>query len=585
MDIFSVITLLGGLAFFLYGMNAMSGGLEKIAGGKLEAFLLRMTSTPIKGLLLGIVVTATIQSSSAVTVMLVGLVNSGIMQLSQSVGVIMGSNIGTTITAWLLSLVGIEGSNFFLRLLKPENFSLIFALIGIILIMFSKKSRRKDVGGVLIAFAVLMFGMKMMSSAVAPLADSPAFADILTYFKNPILALLVGAAFTAIIQSSSASVGILQALALTGCIDFGIAFPIILGQNIGTCVTALISSVGTSTNAKRVAVIHVIFNVIGAVIALALFTASNAIWRFAFVAQPIGVLGIAVTHTIFNVFNTLLIFPFTKYFVRLVEKLGVDKAKTDEELAFLDSRLLAMPSVAAAECNKLAVSMSRTAKTAVVSSLALLSSFNERDKERVMELEDVLDNYEDKLGTYLVKLAHKDLSDEDSKTAAKILHSIGDFERLGDHAVNLTHSAQEIKDKGIAFSPSASKELRVIGAAVKEIVELTISAYEQNDYELSRKVEPLEQVIDDLAVKIKSNHINRLQEGSCTIQMGFILSDLLTNFKRISDHCSNIAVALIESEKDSFLTHNYLNTVKTAGNGEFVSQFDEYKQKYDLNNV
>lgn len=583
MSIFSFITLLGGLAFFLYGMNTMSGGLEKLAGGKLEQLLRKMTDNPFKSLLLGAGITIAIQSSSAMTVMLVGLVNSGIMQLGQTVGVIMGSNIGTTLTAWILSLAGIESNNFFIQMLKPESFSPIIALIGILFVMSSKNDRRRNTGSIMVGFAILMFGMELMKDALSPLAEMPEFSSILTAFSNPILGVLVGALVTGVIQSSAASVGILQALALTGSITYGMAIPIIMGQNIGTCVTALLSSIGVNTNAKRVAVIHISFNILGTLIFLSLFYLLHAVFDFAFVDSSIGAVGIAFCHTIFNVLCTALLLPFSKHLVNFSQRVIKDEKNevTDKQL-FLDERLLKMPSVAIAECNNLSHQMAEITKEAVNNSLVLLSKYDEKKKNDIIEAEGIIDVYEDKLGSYLVKFNKMDLSEADSHIISRLLHTIGDFERLGDHALNLANSAQEIKDKDITFSPAAKHELSVITAALEEIIDITFNAYAANDCILARKVEPLEQVIDSLAADIKMNHINRLQDGICTIQLGFVLSDLITNFKRISDHCSNIAVALIELEQDSFSTHEYLHSVKTADAGEFKELYNEYKNKYSL---
>lgn len=581
MDIFSVITLAGGLAFFLYGMHVMSSGLEKTAGGKLEKILRKMTSTPLKGLLLGIGITAAIQSSSAVTVILVGLVNSGIMKLSQSIGVIMGSNIGTTVTAWLLSLIGIESSNPFIKLLKPENFSLILAFIGIIMIMVCKSQRKKDIGSILAGFSILMIGMKFMSSAVAPLSEMPGFTGILTYFTNPLLGVLVGTIFTAVIQSSSASVGILQALSLTGSISYGVAIPIIMGQNIGTCVTSLISSVGVNKNAKRVAAVHISFNVIGTMICLAVYFFLTSIIHFEFLSTMIGPAGIAVCHSIFNVATTAMLFPFSKQLEKLAKKLIPDK-EGDVEYTFIDDRLLATPSFAISECRHMTSKMAQNARDTLILSCGTITAFDKKVSERILENEAMLDMYEDKLGTCLVKLSSKDLSESDSKTVSLLLHTIGDFERIGDHAVNLMRTSQEISEKKISFSAEAMAELETLTSAINEILVTTIDAFTKNDLHLASNVEPLEQVIDNLTNEIKSRHVERLQSGACTIELGFILSDILTNFERVSDHCSNIAVALIEVAQNSFDTHEYLETVKTMENRDFMESYNEYKLKYKL---
>ncbi len=583
MDIFSFITLAGGLAFFLFGMHEMSSGLEKMAGGSLERILKKMTSSKLKSMLLGAGITIAIQSSSAMTVMLVGLVNSGIMKLSQTVGVIMGSNIGTTLTAWILSTTGIESSNTFIRLLKPDNFAPIVALIGIGLIMLSKKSKRKDIGGIFIGFAILMFGMTLMSGAVKPLADMPEFSSLLTAFTNPIVGVLVGALFTGIIQSSAASVGILQALALTGSITYGMAIPIIMGQNIGTCVTALISSIGVNKNAKRVSVVHISFNIIGTVIILILFYLSEALIGFSFIDSPIGVVGIAACHSIFNIFTTVILLPFSKRLVKFAEFVIKDKADmAEEKYAFLDERLLKTPSFAISECANMTVKMAKIAKTAVMSAMQLLKNYDESEVQKVMENEEQLDMYEDKLGSYLVRLSSKELSDADSKEISKLLHTIGDFERLGDHAVNLLKTAKEINDKKITFSAEADAEIAVLTNAITDILDITITAFSEADLMKAGNVEPLEQVIDELIKAIKTNHIERLQSGNCTIELGFVLSDLLTNYERISDHCSNIAVALIEVSQNCFDTHEYLNSIKTMDNQSFRERYNEYMIKYKL---
>ncbi len=582
MDIFSIITLFGGLAFFLYGMNVMSEGLEKLAGGKLESILQKMTSNRFKALGLGIVVTGVIQSSSAVTVILVGLVNSGIMHFGRTIGIIMGANIGTTVTAWLLSMIGIEGDNIFIKLLKPENFSLIFALIGILLIMMSKSSKKKDIGSILIGFAVLMFGMELMSGAVEGLKNNESFTGMLTMFENPLFGILAGAVLTGIIQSSSASVGILQALSMTGTIKFSVALPIVMGQNIGTCVTALISSIGVSKNARKVAVVHITFNLIGTLVWGILFYTVNAFLNMPFVNEPITPFGIAVVHSIFNIVTTALLLPFTKQ----LEKIANKVIKTDDEKPvksdFLDSRLLATPSVAVAECKKLTYKMAQVAQDIIHRGFSLFDKFDEDVETKMFANEEELDLYEDKLGNYLIAISSKGLSDEDSRAKFMMLHNIGDFERLGDHALNLYKAAKEINTKNLSFTEDAEKDLLVLRRAAEEIVDNTVNAYINNDISLAVRVEPLEQVIDNLTAEIKTKHIERLQRGECTIEMGFILSDMLTNYERISDHCSNIAVAMIEINHGGFDTHKYLNTLKNSNNKEFNASFEEYSTKYAL---
>ena len=579
MDVFSLFTLLGGLAFFLYGMHVMSAGLEKMVGGKLERVLKSMTSSKWKGLALGAVITIAIQSSSAMTVMLVGLVNSGIMQLSQTVGVIMGSNVGTTLTAWILSAAGIESSNFFLRLLKPESFSPIVALIGVLLIMSSKEGKKRDVGTILVGFSVLMTGMSFMSQSVSPLADMPIFQDILVMFQNPIAGILLGAVVTGVIQSSAASVGILQSLSMTGSITYGMALPIIMGQNIGTCVTALLSSIGTNKNAKRVTAVHVYFNVLGTVICLSGFYLLNAFVHFDFIDSPINALGIAVIHSLFNLLTTLILLPFSKQLEKLA-KITIREQSTKEEL--LDERLLLSPGLAIAECRNLSIHMAKAARDSMANAISILSKFDQKVADSITQQEEEIDLYEDKLGTFLVRLSSKDLSPKDSHDVSQLLHAIGDFERIGDHAVNILRVANEIHDKDIQFSDKAQEELQVITRAIITILNLTVEAFEENDPVIAAKVEPLEQVIDGLKLELKNRHIRRLQEGRCTIELGFVLTDLLTNYERVSDHCSNIAVTVIQIKDSSLDTHGYLNEVKNTGNPAFTQAFETYSLEYLL---
>ena len=583
MNIFSLFTLCGGIAFFLYGMSLMSTRLEKLAGGRMEQMLKKMTSTPIKGLLLGAGITIAIQSSGAVTVMLVGLVNSGIIELGQSIGIIMGSNVGTTLTAWILSLTGIESESVLLNMLKPENFSPLVALAGVILRTRYKSGKKHSIGSIMVGFAVLMYGTTMMKNAVSPLADMPEFTSILTAFTNPFIGVAVGAVLTAALHSSAASVGILQALSMTGGITYGMALPIIMGQNIGTCMTALMSSIGGSRNARRVSVIHVSFNLIGTSIGLLIFYGSGMFIDYAFMDWGIDPWGIAVVHSIFNVATTLLLLPFTKQLEKLAYLVvREDAAEKEEKQAFLDERLLNTPSVAIAECAGKTVDMARLAENTIMSALSLLETYDEKAAEAVIRNEDRLDLYEDRLGTILVKLGGKALSDEDSRNVSKQLHTIGDFERIGDHAVNLLSTAREIHEKDIRFSAPASAELETLFGALKEILTVTIRAYAENDLELAGHVEPLEQVIDALVADIKSNHIARLQKGHCTIEMGFVLSDLLTNCERVSDHCSNIAVAQIETAQNLYQAHEYLNTVKNTGDAAFRRSFAEYSQRFSV---
>ncbi len=579
MDIFNLFTLLGGLAFFLYGMNVMSSGLEKMVGGKLERVLKSMTSNKLKSLALGAVITVAIQSSSAMTVMLVGLVNSGIMELSQTVGVIMGSNIGTTLTAWILSAAGIQSDNFLIRLLKPESFSPIIALVGVLLIMSCKEGKKRDIGTILIGFSVLMTGMTLMSGSVSGLQDMPFFHEVLVMFKNPLAGILMGTVVTGIIQSSAASVGILQSLSMTGSITFGMAIPIIMGQNIGTCVTSLISSIGANKNAKRVTAVHIYFNVLGTVICLSGFYLLNAVFHFDFVDAPINTLGIAIVHSLFNVLTTAILLPFSKQLETLA-KVTIREKSTKEEL--LDERLLNTPSFAIAECRNLAVRMAGEARDSMLAAISLIDQYDSKIAESVNKYETEIDLFEDKLGTYLVKLSSKSLSHSDSNEVSELLHIIGDFERIGDHAVNILRVADEIHDKSLRFSDKAQEELRVITQAIVDILNLTVDAFEKDDSSLAAKVEPLEQVIDGLKLELKNRHIKRLQEGRCTIELGFVLSDLLTNYERVSDHCSKVAVTVIQIKDSVMDTHGYLNEVKTAGGPEFTHAFDAYKQAYRL---
>lgn len=579
MDIFSVFTLCGGLAFFLYGMTTMSKSLEKMAGGKLERTLKRMTSNPLKSLLLGAGITIAIQSSSAMTVMLVGLVNSGVMELGQTIGIIMGSNIGTTLTAWILSLTGIESESVFVNLLKPENFSPLIALAGIILIMGSKKQRRRDIGRIMVGFSILMYGMELMKNAVSPLADLPEFSSLLTAFNNPLLGVLVGAVFTGVIQSSAASVGILQALALTGSITYGMAIPIIMGQNIGTCVTALISSIGVNRNAKRVAAIHISFNVFGTVICLVLFYGGHAIFHFPFMAASVGAVGIAFCHTVFNVLTTLLLLPFSRQLEKLARRLVRSESQT-EQFAFLDPLLLRTPGVAISECVAMANRMGALAHENLLNAIRQLSDYRDELETEIAQNEDKLDIYEDRLSSYLVGISQHGVSMDDIRTVSRLLHAIGDFERIGDHALNLQESARELHEKDLHFSETASEELQVLVNALKDIMDAAFSCFQADDPDAAKFVEPLEETIDLLIEEIRLRHIQRLQTGDCTIQLGFVLSDLLTNFERVSDHCSNIAVCVIEEQNRDLDRHAYLHDIKSAG--DFTADLDRDLKKYQL---
>ena len=582
MDIFSVFTICGGLAFFLFGMHIMSSGLEKIAGGRLELTLKKLTSNPFKSLMLGAGITIAIQSSSAMTVMLVGLVNSGIMELSQTVGVIMGSNIGTTLTAWILSMAGIETDSILMSMLKPENFSPILALIGAVLIMMAKTEKKKDIGSILCGFAVLMFGMDLMKDAVSPLAEMPEFETLLVRFNNPILGVLVGAVFTGIIQSSAASVGVLQALSLTGAISYNMAIPIIMGQNIGTCVTALISSIGTNKNAHRVAAVHISFNTIGTVVCLTVFYGLHAIFNFSIMDQAITPVAIAGVHSIFNVVTTLMLLPFSKKLVRLAEIMVPDKSHHKEETVFLDDRILSAPQLAVEQCREEAVRMGHLAKAAMLDAMELLRNYSQDLYEEVERKEQELDRMDDELSSALVKLSSRELRQEDSREVFELLHTIGDFERIGDHATNLAESAVEIHNSGVGFSDAAKDELTTLFAALTEILGLTSEAFDANDDKMAAHIEPLEEVIDDLTTEIRNRHTRRLQEGQCSIALGMILTEIITNCERVSDHCSNVGVCVIQIKNTAFEAHDYLLELKNEHAPQFVNEFTHFQQKYRL---
>ncbi len=587
MDIFSLLNLIGGLALFLYGMNIMGNGLSKMAGGKLESILERLTSKRIFAVLLGAGVTAIIQSSSATTVMVVGFVNSGIMHLSQAVGVIMGANIGTTVTSWILSLTGIEGSSLFIKLLKPTSFSPILAAVGIIMIMACKgESKKKDTGEILIGFALLMFGMEMMSSSVSGLADDPSFAGMMTAFSNPILGLLAGLIITAIIQSSSASVGILQALCATGAVHYAVALPIIMGQNIGTCVTSIISSIGANRNAKRAAMIHLYFNLIGTTLFMIVFYSINTFVNFAFLQDAANAAGIAVIHSLFNICATIVLFPFSNKLVRLAEITIPDK-KNKTEVAkrdpiSIDERFLERPAFAMQLCRGKAHEMAQLSKKAMRLAFETLLDYDKEKAEQVIQLENDADKYEDVLGTYLVKLSSKNISLEDSKSMSIILHSISDFERISDHALDIVMSAKEIYTKKLEFSEHAKDEIKTLCLAVNDICDMTADSFCNNDHAAATHVEPLEEVIDTLSKEIKENHIKRLQKGKCTIEMGFILEDVLTGLERVSDHCSNIAVEMITIYDNAYNTHEYFKTFSTEKKQEFSDEYRRLLKKYPI---
>ncbi|MBQ5313695.1 MAG: Na/Pi cotransporter family protein [Oscillospiraceae bacterium] len=581
MSIFNVFKLLGGLAMFLYGMDVMGKALEKQAGSKLHSILEKLTSSPLKGFLLGLVVTAIIQSSSATTVMVVGFVNSGFMTLSQAIGIIMGANVGTTVTAWILSLSGIQGDSFFMTLMKPSSFAPILAFIGILLYMAAKQEKKKNIGVILLGFTILMTGMDLMSGAVKPLANVPEFTQLFTLFTNPVLGLLVGALLTAVIQSSSASVGILQALSVTGAVTYGSALPIIMGQNIGTCITAILSCFGANKNARRTAVVHLYFNVIGSLGFMIIFYTLNAVIGFEFIGDSINAAGIAVIHTLFNVTATAILLPLN----RVLEKLAYLTIKDDEQkekFQILDERLINTPAIAI-EQSKIALrKMASEASDALIKSVSLLDKWNEETSVLIAEKEAKIDRYEDNLGTYLLKVSAQDLSLKDSKELTKILHIIGDFERLGDHALNISKLSKEMHEKDVEFSTQANEEIRVLKNAVLEIVSLTMDAFVNEDSKVALRVEPLERVIDEIAREIKNLHIERLKNNHCTIELGFSLSELLNNCKRIADHCSNIAIAIIEAEGDSFAPHGYVKGLKEDSNEYYYSMLDKMRAQYKI---
>lgn len=588
MDLFSILTLIGGLALFLYGMNAMGDGLAKVSGGKLETILENLTSNPIKAVLLGAGVTAVIQSSSATTVMVVGFVNSGIMKLSQAVGVIMGANIGTTITSWILSLTGIQSDNFIIQMFKPTSFSPVLAIIGVIFILFINDSKKKDIGTIFIGFAILMYGMDMMSSAVKPLAEVPEFTNLLLKFSNPLLGVIAGALLTAVIQSSSASVGILQALCLTGAVPFSAAIPIIMGQNIGTCITAILSAIGAKKNAKRAAAVHLYFNLIGTVIFMTVFYLINAVVGFSFFHQAATPAGIAVIHSVFNVTATIILLPFAKGLEKLAcltirdKKEDVVVSAEDREFMILEPRFLEKPAFAVEQSRNAARKMAEESHNALFTALSLVDKYSEEGVERVENMESKVDRYEDELGTYLVKLSHKDISEADSHSLSIMLHCIGDFERISDHAVNIMESAQELYEKGLKFSENAKKDLEVLGQAVEDIVNTAYEVFDKQDMKLAEKIEPLEEVIDELSKEVKRRHVQRLRNGECTIEMGFILSDITTCLERVADHCSNIGVCVTQVNEDLYDTHSHLNIVKSHPDETFYHELEDARIKYQL---
>lgn len=580
MTIFDALTLIGGLCLFLFGMNVMGDALERRAGSKLKLLLGKMTTNKAAGLLTGLGVTAVIQSSSATTVMVVGFVNSGLMTLKQSINVIMGANIGTTVTAWILSLGGIDGSAWYVKMLKPTSFTPILALIGIIFYMFCKNDKKRDTGGIFLGFAVLMFGMDIMSGAVSGLADVPEFQKLFLIFKNPILGVLAGTILTAIIQSSSASVGILQALAVTGGVSYGAAIPIIMGQNIGTCITAILSSIGTNKNARRAALVHLSFNIIGTIILLTVFSAVRAMLQPVLLDQPTDAFGIAIAHSAFNILCTLILLPMSGLLEKLAMRLVPD-AKEPEKTVELDTRLLNTPALAIDRCRTLAFEMADCAASSLKDGLAVLREYDEKTAQRIRENEEKTDHYEDILGSYLVQLSSHNIGASESDEATKLLRLIGDFERISDHSVNLLGSAEELQAKGLVFSDAASKEFDVISEATEEIIELSFRAFTDNDIDTAQRVEPLEQVIDHLKDRLKKRHIKRMQQGECGIEIGFIWSDLLTDLERVADHCSNIAGCVIDIAESNMNLHETLRAARTE-DANYARRFEAYSEKYSL---
>ena len=581
MDIFSIFTLCGGLAFFLYGITVMSSGLEKIAGGRLERILKQMTANPIKALIFGAGITAAVQSSSAVTVMLVGLVNSGIMKLSQAIGVIMGSNVGTTITAWILSLSGIQSTNFFIRLLKPESFSPLMALAGVIMMMAAKSSKRKNVGTVLVGFAILMFGMEVMSDSMSPLAGMPEFQQTLMMFHNPIFGVFIGAVVTAIIQSSAASIGILQALPMVGGMTYGMAIPIVMGQNIGTCISAVLSCLsGVSTAAKRVAAVHVVFNIMGTVILLSGYYLAYSICKFSLHSADISPFGIAVVHSIFNIAATIILFPF----VKLLEKIAVmavPEKKSKGEAVILDDRLLLAPTFAIAECYRQSIKMAEMVEFNFINSTKMLKSYHKKKAEQIAANETKIDMYEDKINSFLLKLSTREVTEEDSARISQLMLAIGDYERMGDHANYMLQIAEKLKDSDRKLSETAIEELKVIVHAVSEIFMVSFEAFKTDNVQLAQEVEALEAVIKRIIRKVKNRHIQRLKDGLCTPDLSFLFSDLLNDLRRVAAHCSNIATSVIQLQDNTIDKHEYSHRNKDE-DIQFVSKYEDYKSRYSV---
>ncbi|MBD5548029.1 MAG: Na/Pi cotransporter family protein [Lachnospiraceae bacterium] len=590
MDIFSVLTMIGGLALFLYGMKVLGEGLKKASGGKLEIILEKLTSNKLMAILLGAGVTAIIQSSSATTVMVVGFVNSGIMKLSQAIGVILGANVGTTVTSWLLSLTGVEGgSSFLLQFLKPSSFSPILAMIGVAMLSTGKKERHKAAATILIGFGVLMIGMDTMSNAVKPLAENAEFTNMLLMFSNPVLGMLIGLVLTAVIQSSSASIGILQALCVSGAVSYSTAIPIIMGQNVGDCIAALLSSAGAGKQAKRAALIGLYYKLIKAVGFMAIFYTLDAVFHFAFLNSPASALGVAVIHTAFNVISVILMYPFTWVLEKLAYLTIPESAEetqileaTKKEIQILDPRFLDTPRIALEQCKNAAVDMANYAKDALFMAIGLMDKFDKKTSEKVIDLEELVDYYEDELGSYLVKLSSKHLTAKDSQELSILLHCIGDFERISDHAINIMESAKEMYEKDLYFSKKAEEELEVFTKAIKEIINTSITVFQEEDLNLARMVEPLEEVIDHLNSEIKKRHIKRLRKGKCTIEMGFVLSDITTNYERVSDHCSNIALCLLQLNEENFDTHEYQINLSSKDNVAFMEKVKQLRECYAL---
>ena len=589
MDIFDFLTMVGGLALFLYGMRVLGDGLKKASGGKMEHILEKLTSNKLMAVLLGAGVTAVIQSSSATTVMVVGFVNSGIMKLAQATGVILGANVGSTVTAWILSLTEVDGTSFLLQFLKPTSFSPILAIVGVILISMGKKNRQKDIGTIMVGFAVLMTGMNTMSSAVTPLASEPGFIRFLLAFSNPVLGMLVGIALTAFIQSSSASIGILQALSVTGAVSYSTAIPIILGANVGACATALISSVGAGRNGRRAALIHLYFNIIKTVTFMVVFYAVDAVMEFAFMGRPASALGIAVIHTAFNVAAVVLIFPFSSVLEKLVtftipisEEEEKARERDKKEIPLLDARFLGTPSFALEVCKNVAAEMVDISREALFLAIQMLDKYDEDSANKVIELENIVDHYDDEIGSYLVKLSSRHLTEKDSQQLSVLLHSIGDFERISDHAINIMESAKEMNEKQLSFSKKAQEELSIYTGAIKDIVNTAVKVFQEEDLKLAEMIEPMEEVIDFLSIEVKKRHMKRLRKGKCTIEMGFVLSDITTNYERVSDHCSNIALSLLQMNEENFETHEYQETIVGRNSSLFAAEVKRLKERYQL---